>query len=149
MATKRSAAVINGPSRAVETGVNSITGEYSQTDTLSAGDIIEMVRIPDGGTVLDIIATMPNVDGDSPVVPTVLAIGDGISRGRYASGSANGQIVRAGSPAGRAGGVPYTVDLSDNDPIGYDTIDFQVVNGAKSGTSNGVLKLTALYTMDK
>ena len=58
MATKRTLGS-RKPVRAVHAGVNSITEDYTLTDTLSDGDIIEMVKIPDGATVLDVIVTMP------------------------------------------------------------------------------------------
>lgn len=148
MATKRT--IGSGISaRAVHAGVNSVTFEYTMTDTLSDGDVIEMVKIPDGATVLDIIATLPDVDAVSVVTETVLAIGDGDSNARYGSFTSAGNVVRANpSIANIDASVPFDLDLSDNDPNGFDTIDVRVTNGT-SGTSNGNIKLTVLYTMDK
>ncbi len=148
MATKRT--IGSGiTARAVHAGVNSVTFEYTLTDTLSDGDIIEMVKIPDGATVLDIIASLPDVDADSVITETVLAIGDGASEARYGSFTALGNVVRA-TPAiaNFDASVPFDLELSDNDPNGFDTVDVTVTGGS-SGTSQGNIKLTVLYTMDK
>lgn len=118
-------------------GVHSIQATFEASAALIINDVIQMVKIPAGATILDVILSVDDLDSGTSIV---LDVGDGTTTGRFISGSTVGQ----------AGG---TVRLSVTDGNGYtyaaaDTIDIKVTT-APAGGGTGTLNLTVLYTMDK
>ena len=106
--------------------------------TLVIDDVIQMVKIPAGATVLDMILDCADIDAATDLL---LSVGDADSLTRFISSSTVGQaggIVRLSVPGGSQ--YAYTAD---------DTIDVSVT-AAATGTAvvAGILKLTVIYTMD-
>ena len=155
MATLSSPQVASNISaRKLEKGVFTISGEYELSATLASADIIRMVKIPDGVTVLKIDLSLPPEIGSGGAIntPLLFNVGDGVDSNRFAeSMSAFGAGNRAIGDANLTKGIqsmPYTYDFSDNDPDGFDTIDIEVIAFSGTGTAVGTLKMTAHCTAD-
>src|SRR3990167_3916250 len=150
MATFTSLQVASGaPVRKQEKGIFSIVGEYTLTATLPSGDVIEMLKSPDGVTVLGLELIHPNISADDGAL--LFNVGDGADRNRFAeSHTANnvGKYVLGSNTNTKLASLPYLYDLSDNDPLHYDTIDLAVIAFAGTGTKVGTLKLVAYCTAD-
>jgi hypothetical protein len=113
-------------------GLTTITEVYSLTTTLSAGDVIQMVKVPKGATPVYVA-----VVGASTGVTNV-NVGDGNSANRFinayaTSAAAVQQIINTAY-------VPYTYTADD-------TIDI-TVSAASVATVGGYVTLTAVFTMD-
>lgn len=120
--------------RSIHAGVTCVVATYSLTATTSAGDVVQMVKVPDGAVLVD-FAMIPSFTGSAG---GLLSVGDGGANARYfgtltASATA---LVRATK------GVGYQYDLSDGDPAQYDTID---VRFADAVASAGSITLIAWY----
>lgn len=156
MATMTSLQVATGfPSRVQEKGVFTIAGEYSLTLTLASADIIEILKIPDGVTVLELTLVHPalGLGGATEQGVTLFNIGDGDDRNRFAEShtvDAAGSFRLASQDMDTATliSLPFTYDLSDNDPDGFDTIDIEVIRSSGTGTDTGTIKLIAKCTYD-
>ncbi len=151
MATLTSLQVAAGfPVRLQEKGEFTIAGEYSLSATLASADVIEMLKIPDGVTVLSLELTTPtDLDPDASGTALLFNVGDGANTNRFAESHTvkNYRSARLGSDTNTIlGGTPYTYDLSDNDPNGWDTIDIEVIAFAGTGTIGGTVKLVAHCT---
>jgi len=144
--------------RRVENGVFTIAGEYTLSATLSSADIIQMVKIPDGVTVLaiDVTITTDLMPEDTIATDLLFNVGDGNDSNRFSeSHSANGlqhygcgKIGDIADVANRVAALPFTYDLSDNDPDHFDTIDIEVIAFSGTGTGTGTIKLVAHCTAD-
>jgi hypothetical protein len=115
--------------------ITSVTGTYTVSANLAASDVIEMVKIPAGATVQEVI-----VSASASVAATSTGeVGDGADTDRFvASGSIGGgaaSLSRLNAATGH--GYKY----SDEDTI---DIRFTVQT---TPTTGAVLKLTAIYTM--
>lgn len=137
--------------RLQEKGEFTIVGEYTLTATLVSADVIQMLKIPDGVTVLDLTLVHPAIAGATVV--HIWNIGDGADTNRYAeSHSVNrvGTFRLASQDLNTATltSLPFTYDLSDNDPDGFDTIDIEVILNSNTGTDTGTIKLIAKCTFD-
>ncbi len=121
-------------------GITSVTGEYNLLAALALNDVIEMVKVPAGATVLDVILVTDDLDaGGAPAI--TLDVGDGVVPNYYISGST----------AGQAGGLERAGALTAH-PKTYaaeDTVDVTVSVAPATGATTGKISLTALYTMDK
>lgn len=118
--------------KAVHAGANSITGYYSLTGNLSAGDVIQMVKIPAGAVVTDMVLLQITGAGSAHQI----AVGDGLSTARYlALTSVSGSVVYRATA-----GIPYSYSADD-------TIDV-LVNAVTSATTVGSFALTVMYKMD-
>ena len=116
--------------KAVHAGVISKTVEYSWSNTQSAGDIVNLMKIPAGAVVTDVVVRYTNVTG----MVTAFAIGDTSSTERYcASISATG-VTRA------TAGIPFSYSADD-------TIRLQVT-GVGSLCTGGTVRVTVMYKMD-
>lgn len=133
MATKTAGACATGiQPRATRVGLTTITEVYSLTTTLSAGDVIQMVKVPKGATPVYVA-----VVGASTGVTNV-NVGDGNSANRFinayaTSAAAVQQVINTAY-------VPYTYTADD-------TIDI-TVSAASVATVGGYVTLTAVFTMD-
>jgi hypothetical protein len=103
-------------------------------------DIVHLVKIPAGATILELILDVPALTDQADVT---WDLGDADASGRFitagtAGRSSTGAIVRLTVTGSSQ--YPYTVD---------NTIQFKIktVPGATAVT-NGVIKLTAIYSMD-
>ena len=131
------AAVIAG---AIHAGLNVRVGVHSLNGTsLSAGDVLQMVPVPHGATVVDTIL-------QTKCDKVAFTVGDGDDADRYIvtttmSDSAAAQHAQTG--------VGHQYDISDDvaDDLRYDTVDV-TVGTVTSATSGGSVILTVLYHME-
>ena len=133
MATKTAAAAASTVQpRGLRVGLTTITEVYSLTTTLSAGDVIQMVKVPKGATPVYVAVT-----GASTGVTTV-TVGDGVDPNRFIDGYATS--ANAVQQAINVAYVPYTYTADD-------TIDV-VVSAASVATVGGSITMTAIFSMD-
>lgn len=107
--------------RSVHAGVTCVVATYSLTATTSAGDVVQMVKVPDGALLVDVAVKPTFING-------MISVGDGGDTARYigtATASATA-LVRATK------GLGYQYDLSDGDPNQYDTIDIRFADAVAS-----------------
>lgn len=140
MATKQSTEVARGDQAKMNhAGVNAVMGHYNANGaTLSASDEIQMVKIPHGAIILDVV-----VGGTCPLSSVLqLQVGDGGDDDRFgeASISATAALVR---PIGSATGLGYTYSMSDDADQRWDTIDLTV---AAAGTATTTCSLVMWVT---
>ena len=106
--------------------------------TLVINDVIQMVKVPIGAVVLDLILDCADIDASTTIT---LSVGDGDSTARYI----------AASTVGRAGGI-VRLSVTGSTQTAYtveDTIDILVAAAATStAVTTGIIKLTVFYTMD-
>ena len=126
-------------------GICSVSGSYTFLAALVDEDVIEMVKIPAGATILDWLLDIPATGLDTGTA-IVFDLGDGASTGRFATGcvqgrSSAGALVRPGSTGSVVGATQYQYTAED-------TIDFHVTTAPTTGVAEGILKLTVFYTMD-
>lgn len=119
-------------------GVNAVTATYTVSSNPTAGDIIQMVKVPRGATVLDV--TLTATDMDTNGTPTVAyTVGDTGDADRFITTSTVGQtggVARMNAATGA--NYRYTSDT---------TIDITV--GTASATfAAGTLTLTVLLAQD-
>ena len=113
--------------------------DYTMNPALSAGDVIQMVRVPAGATVASVRFAMIDVPTTHSGVITVNC-GDGSDASAYgASVVLSGTAVALTSLPSRGMGRSYSAE---------DTIDFVVTAVSAAGASGG-LRLVVSYTLDK
>lgn len=115
------------------------SGTYDLTAALVINDLIHMVKIPTGATVLDIILDVPDLDTNgSPAI--TLSVG-------Y-TGALEAFISQ--STVGQAGGIAKlsVVGGSQKAFTAGDTIQISATAAPATGAATGTLKLTVIYTMD-
>ena len=156
MATLSSPQVASGwTPRVQEKGTFSIAGEYTLTATLASGDVIRMLKVPDGVTVLGLNLGYTNLPGyDTGVIQMQFNVGDGADTNRFCESHTVGAVKNrfdlcTQDMNTKLDALPYKYDFSDNDPDHFDTVDIQViVMASNSGTIAGTIKMVALCTMD-
>jgi hypothetical protein len=126
-------------------GICSVSGEYTFLAALVDEDIIEMVKIPAGATILDWVLDIPATGLDTGTA-IVWCLGDGTTEDRFFTGAVQGRssagaIVGPGSTGFVLGSTQYKYTAED-------TIDFKVKTAPTTGVASGTMKLTVLYTMD-
>lgn len=118
--------------------ITSVTATYTQSAAFVVNDVVQMVKVPMGATILEVILSTTDLDTDAtPAI--VLEVGDGGDVDRYIAGSTVGQaggLVRLSAHGGH--GYTYTAD---------DTIDIKVSTAPDAGSTDGTLTLTVIYTM--
>ena len=116
--------------KAVHAGVNSETAEYSFSNTMSSGDIVNMFKVPAGAVVTDVVTRFTSITG----LVVQFGVGDDGSSERYnASISATG-VSRA------TAGIPYSYSATG-------TIRC-TVSGVGSLCTGGTIRVTVYYKMD-
>jgi len=117
----------------------SVSATYALAAALVIDDLIHMVKIPAGATLLDVILDVPDLDTDvSPAI--TLSVGYTGALEAFISQSTVGQaggIVRLSVPGG-----------SQKLFAAEDTIQVSATAAPATGATEGTIKLTALYTMD-
>ena len=123
--------------RALNVGINTVYAEYTLGAAFSAGDVVQMVKVPNGARIRNVrIANLSVASG-------TFSVGDGGDTARYiASTSATLSTVFS---LNQAGGVGYKYSLSDDAAVQYDTIDYVV--GTAGGSSGSVLRMIVDYTV--
>ncbi len=125
--------------KALHAGVVSVYSEYTAAAAFSAGDVIQMVKVPNGARIRDIRVA------DLSVASGTFSVGDGGNTARYiASTSATLSTVFS---LNQAGGLGYKYSFSDDATVQFDTID--IVIGAAGGSSGSVLRMVVDYTVDE
>ena len=116
-----------------------VSAVYALTAALELDDLIHMVKIPAGATLLDVILDVPDLDSDgSPAI--TLSVGYTGALEAFISQSTVGQaggIVRLSVPGG-----------SQKLFAAADTIQVSATAAPATGATEGTIKLTAIYTMD-
>lgn len=127
------AAAAIAPAKAIHAGVNSVVGEYDLAASLSAGDVVQMVKVPAGARIVDGHLNI-NCTGSA----LTISVGDGSDVDRYIasqSASADG-VIRFNTAA-----MEYSYSAAD-------TIDV-TISAESSATATGSIKLTVQYMMDQ
>jgi hypothetical protein len=135
MSTVTSTAVQNWQPKAVHAGLNTVYAKALVTVT--AGSIVQMLKIPDGAVIVDGWA-------QSPADAFKLSVGDGGDPDRFistAQSSAAVELHRFDEPLG----MGYKYSVSDDAIVKYDTIDILVGSASCTGT----LELCVTYYMNK
>lgn len=122
--------------------LTAVYATYEAETQLIINDVIQMVKVPAGATILEVILCVDDIDGGSAAV---LEVGDGDDTDRFIAGQTIGQgggIARlgagiTGAAAAAAANYAYT---------SADTIDIKVAT-APASTGTGTLKLGVIYTM--
>lgn len=122
-------------------GIESVFATYTITAAFVINDVIQMVKVPKGATVLELVFHTTDLDTSTGIV---LQIGDGDDVDRYVKDSAIGQTggtVRLGAGIVNNSGANYTYTAED-------TIDVKVTTAA-SGTAatSGTLSMAVIYAM--
>jgi len=119
--------------------ITSVTGIYTLIAALALNDIIQMVKVPKGATIQEIILSTTDLDGATPAL--VLSVGDGNDTARFIAANTGGQaggLIRMDKHAGH--GYQYA---------NTDTIDVKVTTGpGTTPATTGTITLTAVYSMD-
>lgn len=117
-----------------------VVAEYEITAALALNDVVQMVKVPAGAIVSNVVLATDDLDTNgTPAI--VLDVGDGGDTDRYIDGSTVGQ----------AGGITDSSNLAI-DGIGYtysveDTIDVLVQVAPATGATSGTIKLIVSYTI--
>ena len=139
MATLQTSKVASTVQARGGTDITAVYATYELGAALALNDVIEMVKVPAGATILDIILHTTDLDtGGSPTI--TLDVGDGADPDRFMDGLI---IGRTGGRAivDQAGLLhKYTAE---------DTIDVLVQAGPATGATSGSIKMVVYYTMQQ
>lgn len=119
--------------KGLRVGLIASSAIYSLTAvSLTASDSVQMVKVPQGATVVGMILSATHSAGS-------ITIGDGVDTDRYHAGYA--MSVSAGVSSFSGIYVPYTYSTDD-------TIDATISASVSMSTGSGAINLTVLYAMD-
>lgn len=129
------------PPKYIENGVVARSVSFAFTTSGSAGDIVQMVPVPRGASILDV---QLDVQGGMGATSNVgFTVGDGGSQTRYLLSQTAAAILGGGAlfrmNNGAGGGYSYSVD---------DTIDV-TIGTIGSMSAQLSMRLTVLYAMDQ
>jgi len=135
MATKTaSKAALGVQPKGLSVGLVAVTSIYSLTNSLSAGDVIQMVKVPKGATPVYVALSYPAAGANVGNA----RVGDGVSAARYITGYAYSSTgVQA---VINTAYVPYTYSVDD-------TIDITLLSVSVASVE-GSFVLTAIFAMD-
>lgn len=138
MATVTSTAVANNVMPQIHAGLNTQTVKYITSTTISAGDVIQMVRIPAGAEVTQVALLTPAL-GTYHIV-----VGDGNDDNRFIlSATTSATALMLGYPFGASAailtGIGYEYTAND-------TIDI-TIGTATTATTTGTFTMTVQYYM--
>ena len=109
---------------------------YTCNPALSAGDVIQMIRVPNGCTIINMRFWTDLFGGGNA---TITGVGDGVSANRYISSTSTSNSLAAVVTCNPIGiGYSYSVE---------DTIDI-TIGTVTSASAVGVLYLAVTYTND-
>lgn len=138
MATIESTAVANRDTRQLHSGLQ--THEASYTGSISAGDVIQMVPVPHGAIITDVVLVGTPANTSSYVV----ICGTGVDDNAFLESVSLSASLVARSTLKT--GVHYKVSLSDDAVPYFETIDVTCATVA-SGTGTSSLMLAVTYYM--
>lgn len=125
--------------RELHAGAVPFVASFTVSTALAENDVIEMVKVPAGATVVDLWLSAEDLDtGATPSI--TLDVGDGDDTDRYLAGSTIGQaggFARMDTQTGA--GHSYAAE---------DTIDVLVSAAVATGATDVTVKLGGFYTMD-
>lgn len=120
--------------------LTAVWASYELTAALVINDVIQMVKVPAGATILDVKVMADDLDtGSSPAI--VLAVGDGTTADRFITGSTiaqGGGIASLGVATGLL--YQYTAD---------DTIDVKITTAPATGATEGTIAVMVLYSLNQ
>lgn len=123
----------------LHTGQIAVKSTYTWTATASVGDVVQMVKVPRGAIIDEIVVFSDGGDHAN--------IGDGGSVARYfASSSALTTRHILTRVEGVQAGIGYQYDISDDAAVAYDTIDLTIVVADSSPAD--VTTMLAYYHCD-
>lgn len=138
--TKTSTTTIVPPRACV--GETSLWETYALAAALVVNDIIQMVKVQTGFTVLEVVLASADVDTHS--TPTiVMTVGDDGDTDRYITTSVGtigqgGGVCRLNNQVGHC--YTYTAD---------NTIDIKVTTAPATGATSGTISLSVIGTMEQ
>lgn len=102
---------------------------------LSTGDVIQMMKVPNGACILDVWVITDQLTGGNYTI----TVGDGNSANRYFASLSTGSTSSINKMSATAGfGYSYSAE---------DTIDI-TLGTVTTATAAGILRLCVTYTMD-
>lgn len=129
--------------RALYAGVQAVYGEYTLTATLSAGDVIKIVKVPHGARIVDTILKTSGALGDAGK----LNVGDDGDHDRLIA-SADASVKITGQHI-NTGEVGYKYTVSDAAVNRYKDILVTASDFTGTGTASAVIGLMVLYHLDQ
>ena len=138
MATRTSTAVANLRVRAIHAGLQTAEASFNSGPSQSAGDVIQMVPIPHGAVIVDVMVTgAPGGDF------YVLDVGTGADPDVFIDdGSLTiSAVLRMSQKLGHG----FRVSISDDIVPHFETVDITIVSGSMTATAS--LKLSVTYYM--
>ena len=121
-------------------GTQTIRARYIAEASHSATDVIQLVKVPDGAIIDDVVVTPIIGTASAPATTCVFTIGDGDDPNRYLSASYDGVVLRATL------GLGYKYDLSDDAADLFDTIDLTITAGTITASQG--LDVLVTYHVD-
>jgi hypothetical protein len=112
------------------------TGTYDLAAALETNDLIPMVKVPAGATVIDVILDVPDLDSGTDVLMSVGYTGALTAFISSSTVAQAGGIVRTSVAGGTA--ILFSAE---------DMVQLTVTTGPTTETT-GTISLTVLYTMD-
>lgn len=126
--------------RTCDGNVCAVAAVYEISAAIVVNDVFQMVRVPAGATILEIVLQTDDVDSAGPSV--VFDVGDGSSTDRFVDGCLTGQVA--------ANDVACRINQVDGHNYVYsaeDTIDIIAQAAPATSETTGTLRLTVFYTM--
>ncbi len=117
--------------KGLRVGTVCVATTYSMAASLSVGDVIQMIKVPAGATVVSLTLSSGSGQG-------VVKVGDGINTARYMTGYLNS--VAAATSIITKLYTPYTYSTDD-------TIDI-LVSLVSTGVITGGFNMTVIMSMD-
>ena len=130
------------PPKYLEKGVISVVAQFTIATALVAGDIIQMIQVPQGAQILDVGLAVPQLDTNA--TPTIsLNVGDGTTHNRYIAGDTNGELAAGGvTRLNQEGGLGYQYTTNGN------TINVECGTAAATAKLGQTITLTCTYACD-
>jgi hypothetical protein len=133
-----SAAQANVPAKYAINGDITRVVSYTVAAALSAGDIIQMLKVPPGANVVAVSLYTDLFGGGNA---TITGVGDGGSANRYlGSASTSSSLAAALVIAGNGSGLGYSYSVED-------TVDI-TIGTVTSASAVGKFTLRVTYTLD-
>ena len=132
--------------RAIHAGVNSVHGDYDLAATVSDGDVIQLVKLPDKARIAGYTLQTTGAIGTSAEINLgTRANHDLLVASATCAGS---QIIGPDSAFSAVGGIGTELDISDAATVRYTMIE-ATISGASGSTASGNIAVTINYTLDQ
>lgn len=120
-------------------GLNHVSEVFTVDTALALNDVIEMVWVPEGAIIHDLVLSCEDLDTGTAAI--TLSLGDGDDADRYITDSDIGQ---AGGMARleNQGGHMHTYSAAD-------TIDVTVSTGPDTGATDVDIRLSVFYSLQE